>query len=84
MLEDDNVDVIVWTFRNEPTSKNNPNMYAWIETDSNNFITNVSCKNFDNKKHNIKTSHVIIGTMFFRKAKYFIDGIKENYKENIR
>ena len=84
MLEDDNVDVIVWTFRNEPTSKNNPNMYAWIETDSNNFITNVSCKNFDNKKHNIKTSHVIIGTMFFRKAKYFIDGLKENYKENIR
>lgn len=84
MLHDKNVDVIVWTFRNEPTSKNNPNMYAWIETDNNNFITNVSCKKFDNRKHNIKTSHVIIGTMFFRKAKYFINGLKENYKENIR
>jgi bifunctional N-acetylglucosamine-1-phosphate-uridyltransferase/glucosamine-1-phosphate-acetyltransferase GlmU-like protein len=84
MLHDESIDVIVWTFRNEPTSKNNPNMYAWIETDSNNFITNVSCKKFDNEKHNIKTSHVIIGTMFFRKAKYFINGLKENYKENIR
>jgi len=32
----------------------------------------------------LKTSHVIIGTMFFRKAKYFIDGLHKNYNENIR
>ena len=28
LLTDENVDVIVWTFRNNPTSRNNPNMYA--------------------------------------------------------
>jgi len=59
-------------------------MYAWLETDENDSIINVSCKKFDNKKHNLKTSHVIIGTMFFRKAKYFIDGLHKNYNENIR
>jgi bifunctional N-acetylglucosamine-1-phosphate-uridyltransferase/glucosamine-1-phosphate-acetyltransferase GlmU-like protein len=84
MLDDNSIDIIVWSFTNNPTSKNNPNMYAWLETDVNNNILSVSCKKFDVNKHNIKTSHVIIGTMFFRKAKYFIDGLHENYKHNIR
>ena len=82
----DNIDndVIIWSFRNNPTSKNNPNMYAWMEVDENDNILSVSCKKFDENKHNIKTSHVIIGTMFFRKAKYFMDGLYENYKNNIK
>jgi len=84
LVDDKNNDIIVWSFRNNPTSKNNPNMYAWMEVDENNNVISVSCKKFDENKHNIKTSHVIIGTMFFRKAKYFMDGISENYKNNIR
>jgi bifunctional N-acetylglucosamine-1-phosphate-uridyltransferase/glucosamine-1-phosphate-acetyltransferase GlmU-like protein len=84
LLDDDTIDVIVWSFTNNPTSKNNPNMYAWLETDNDNNIKSVSCKKFHENKHNIKTSHVIIGTMFFRKAKYFMDGLNENYKYNIR
>ena len=84
LLDDTNIDVIVWSFTNNPTSKNNPNMYAWMEVDENDTIISVSCKKFDENIHNIKTSHVIIGTMFFRKAKYFIDGLNENYKNNIR
>ena len=84
LVDDNTIDVIVWTFRNNSASKNNPNMYAWLETDENNFVTSVSCKKFDEKKHNVKTSHVIIGTMFFRKAKYFCEGLCENYKNNIR
>ena len=79
---DQSVDVIVWTFRNHQTSKNNPNMYAWLEVDENNFIKHVSCKKFIYEDP-LKT-HAIIGTMFFRKAKYFIDGLRKNYKENIR
>jgi dTDP-glucose pyrophosphorylase len=84
LLDDTEIDIIVWSFRNNPASKNNPNMYAWLETDENDYIKTVSCKKFDEEKHNIKKSHVIIGTMFFRKAKYFIDGLQENYKKNIR
>jgi bifunctional N-acetylglucosamine-1-phosphate-uridyltransferase/glucosamine-1-phosphate-acetyltransferase GlmU-like protein len=84
LVDDITNDVIIWSFRNNPTSKNNPNMYAWLQVDKNDNILNVSCKKFDTNKHNIKTSHVIIGTMFFRKAKYFMHGLLKNYKDNIR
>jgi len=84
LVDNQDVDVIVWSFRNNPASRNNPNMYAWLETDENDFVKSVSCKKFDESKHNLKTSHVIIGTLFFRKAEYFMIGLHENYKENIR
>lgn len=82
LLDDENVDVIVWSFRNNQTSKLNPNSYAWLEVDNDDNINYVSCKNFIYDDP-LKT-HAIIGTMFFRKASYFIDGLSENYKSNIR
>lgn len=81
LLNDENVDIIVWSFRNNQSSKTNPNAYAWLNVDENDNIKHVSCKNFIYDDP-LKT-HAIIGTMFFRKAKYFIDGLKSNYKENI-
>jgi len=84
LVSDTDIDVIVWSFRNNSASTNNPNMYAWLETDEKDYIKSVSCKKFDPSIHDIKTSHVIIGTMYFRKAKYFLDGLKANYEENIR
>jgi NDP-sugar pyrophosphorylase family protein len=84
LVNNNEIDIIVWTFKNEPTSRNNPNMYAWLETDENEFIKNVSCKKFDSQKHDLVNSHVIIGTMFYRKSKHFLDGLKKNYEENIR
>ena len=83
LLDDLDIDIIVWSFRNQPTSSNNPEMYAWLETDENDWVQNVSCKKFNPKIHNLKTSHVIIGTMFFRKAQYFIDGLNQNYSQHI-
>ena len=84
LVDDESNDIIVWSFRNEPTSRNNPNMYAWMETDEKDCIKSVSCKKFTEGVHDLKTSHVIIGTMFFRKARYFIEGLRQNYKDNIR
>lgn len=84
LVNDETVDIVVWSFRDEPTSRNNPNMYAWMETDENDFVKSVSCKKFISGVHNLKTSHVIIGTMFFRKASYFTKGLEQNYKGNIR
>ena len=82
LLNDESIDIIVWSFRNNQSSKTNPNAYAWMDVDNNNNIKHVSCKKFiyDNP---LKT-HAIIGSMFFRKAKYFIDGLIKNYEENIR
>jgi NDP-sugar pyrophosphorylase family protein len=82
LLDDPDIDIIVWSFRNNQTSKVNPNMYAWLEVDSNDYIKHVSCKKFIYDDP-LKT-HAIIGTMFFRKAKYFTEGLKKNIDENIR
>ena len=32
LIYDDEVDVIVWTFRNHPSSSRNPEMYGWVRT----------------------------------------------------
>lgn len=82
LVNDLNNDVIVWSFRNNQSSKINPNMYAWLKVDEKNFIKHVSCKKFI--YDDPLTTHAIIGTMFFRKAKYFIDGLRKNYEDNIR
>ena len=82
LVDDESIDVIVWSFRDNPTSKISPNMYSWLEVDDENNITKVNCKKFvgDDPLRN----HALIGTMFFRKAKYFIDGLNENRDLNIR
>jgi NDP-sugar pyrophosphorylase family protein len=82
LINDEDNDIIVWSFRNNQTSKVNPNMYAWLKVNENDEIEHVSCKNFIYDDP-LKT-HAIIGTMFFRKSKYFLDGLKKNYNENIR
>lgn len=82
LLDDEDIDIIVWTFRNNRTLDNIPNSYSWISEDSENNIKMVYCKNFifkDTKKH-----HAITGTMFFRKAKYFLEGLIENYSKEIK
>ena len=82
LLDDESIDIIVWTFRNNQSSKNNPDMYAWIEVDDDNNALYVSCKKFiyDDPLN----THAIIGTMFFRKSKYFLEGLNKNYKEGIK
>lgn len=77
LVNDDSVDVIVWSFRNNQTLKINPNMYSWLSVNNNSEITNVSTKHF-NQIDPLK-SHAIIGTFFFRKAKYFLDALNVNY-----
>ena len=81
LLDDNSIDVIVWSFRNNQTSKNNPDMYAWLDVDENDNIKHVSCKKFIYE--NPLTTHAIVGTVFFRKAEYFLTGLSENYKSNI-
>ena len=82
LIDDETIDIIVWSFRNNQASKTNPNAYAWLDVDENKFIKHVSCKKFIYDDP-LKT-HAIIGTMFFRKGCYFMDGLQKNYDENIR
>lgn len=80
-LYDGDADVIVWSFRNSQASRNSPDSYSWLAT-SGEDITNVWCKKFP--FDDPMRSHAIIGTMFFRKAKYFTDAFNENVRLNNR
>lgn len=82
LVNDVTNDVIVWTFRGHSSAINNPNAYAWLKVDNNDCIKHVSCKKFI--YDDLATTHAIIGTMFFRKTSYFIDGLKQNYYNNTR
>lgn len=67
LLDDSEVDVIVWAFRGDthPTSRYNPNAYAWLDVDEENVLHGVSVKRqFTNRPN----KYCIIGTMFFRRT----------------
>lgn len=81
MMEDENIDVIVWSFTNNPTGQLYPQMYAWLDVDNDGFIHDVSIKKPFPDKPN---KHAIIGTMYFRKAQYYFDGLKDVYERNLR
>ena len=79
-LENDpSVDVIVWSFTNNPTGQLYPHMYAWLDVDADNNIKDVSVK-----KPLPGAKHAIIGTMFFRSAAIYMKGLKEIYEKQIR
>lgn len=82
MVADENNDVIVWSFRNSQASKVNPAMYTWMEVDDNGFLRNMLYK----KKPTgdpLKT-HASVGIMYFRKAKYLLEGLRKNREQNKR
>jgi len=81
LIEDENVDAIIFSFSNHPTSKLNPQMYAWLDVDENNYIKRTSIKKPFNDCEN---KYAIIGTMLFKKASIFLEGLELIYKDNIR
>ncbi len=81
LIEDNNVDIIIWSFSNNPTSKLYPHMYAWLDVDENNYIKRVSIKKPFNDCDN---KFAIIGTMYFKKASYFIEGLKIIYDKKLK
>jgi NDP-sugar pyrophosphorylase family protein len=81
LIEDPGVDIIIWSFSNNPTSKLFPHMYAWLDVDENNYIKKVSIKKpFDN----VENKNAIIGTMYFKEAAYFKKGLDKIYETNYR
>lgn len=76
---DSSIDVIVWSFHNNPTSKLYPHMYAWLDVTSDSRISRVSVK-----KHFSGAQHAIIGTMYFRTAKIYNEGYAVILEKNIR
>lgn len=81
LLNDINVDVIIWSFSNNTTSKLYPHMYAWLDVDNENYIKRVSIKK---PFTDCENKYAIIGTMLFKKGKYFMEGLQKIYDDNYR
>ena len=74
-------DVIVWTTIHNKAFSDNPSSYSWLDVDGNKLLkTYVKQEVFEDSYNN----HAIVGTFYFKKAKYFVDGVKKIYKNNIR
>jgi NDP-sugar pyrophosphorylase family protein len=82
LIEDKNVDAIIFTFRNHVSSKSNPQMYGWVKTDHKNNAISISVKVPISKK--IHKDHAIVGTFWFKKVEFFNQGLKNLIDKNIK
>ena len=82
LIENENVDAIVFTFRNHVSSKNNPYMYGWVKTDSKNNAKSVSVKLPISKDP--FNDHAIVGTFYFKKVAYFNQALRNLLKKDIK
>ncbi len=82
LMQDDDIDAIIWTFRRHPSSKVNPEMYGWVKVDTQNRVTEVSVK--QPISDHPYDDHAIVGTFYFRKASYFQQAINRLFAKNIR
>jgi len=81
LINDPNVDAIIFTFRHHVSSRNNPQMYGWVKT-SGNDVEGVSVKVPVSKDP--FNDHAIVGTFYFRKVKFFNEALENLVKKNIR
>ena len=57
-------------------------MYGWVKTDKNDNVIEVLCKK--PISDNPINDHAIVGSFYFKKAKYFFEGAKQMIEKNIR
>jgi dTDP-glucose pyrophosphorylase len=82
LLNREKPDVVVFSFRDSIASKINPNMYSWLDVDGSGNIKSVSTKNFPGGDP--FKLQAIVGTIYFRKAQFFVDGLNENLIDQLR
>lgn len=75
-------DALIFTYRNNPNVKRNPQAYGWVDADESGLAKKVSVKvplPGDPMKH-----HAIIGSFWFRQGKLFTENAEKMIKENSR
>ena len=81
LIENKNVDAIIFTFRHHVSSKNNPQMYGWVKTDKKNNAKKISVK--VPISNNPYEDHAIVGTFWFKKVQYYNQGLQKLLKKKI-
>lgn len=82
LIKNEAVDVICFTFKNNPTVGSNPNGYGYVLTDESDRITGVSVKKPISDYP--KQDHAIVGAFYFKKARMFMDGVRLLKEQNTR
>lgn len=85
LINNKNIDAVIWTFKGHPSSSNNPEMYGWVNIDDNGDLikaTGVSVKKAISNKP--EYDHAIVGTFYFRKADLFSKALERLISQNIR
>ncbi len=82
LLNDTTVDAAIFTFRNNPTVERNPAAYGWVITGAGDAAKEVKCK--QPVSNDPVNDHAVVGTFYFRKAKYFTEAAEEMIRKNIR
>lgn len=82
LIEVENVDAVVFTFRHHVSSKINPQMYGWVKTDENNNAIGISVKiPISDDPYN---DHAIVGAFYLKKVEYFNKALKNLLDKDIR
>ena len=82
LVNDKTNDIIIWSYRNNYTSYYNPNMYSWLDVDSEGDVRKVNVKNFTGE--NPLDEYAVVGTMFFRNKEIYIKSLEKLYQKNTR
>lgn len=82
LLEKNDADCLVWTFRNNVTVVNKPEAYGWVEVNEQYFAKRVSVK-IPISENPIK-DHAVVGAFWFKKGKYFVDAAEKMIAKNRR
>lgn len=82
LVEVEDVDAIIFTFRHHISSKINPQMYGWVKTDKAHNAIGVSVK--VPISENPYDDHAIVGAFYFKKVAYFNDALQNLLDKNIR
>lgn len=82
LVNDEENDIIIWTYRNNYTSHLQPEAYSWVKCDEDGNVSRVDVKKFTGT--NPVKEFAITGTMFFRSREIFFHSLQSLYKNNVR
>jgi NDP-sugar pyrophosphorylase family protein len=83
LINDSSVDAIIFTFRNHPSSKVNPQMYGWVVVEDD----GITAKAVSVKvpiSDNPAKDHAVVGTFWFKEAKLFHEAFQYQMNHNVR
>jgi NDP-sugar pyrophosphorylase family protein len=82
LTSDENIDCLIWTFRNHPHANRNPQQYGWVVASNDGKVNDVLCKQTPPAPANQTPG--VVGTFWFRKARYFLEAADRLIAEDRR